>query len=178
MGMCPQTMLPLLGSSFIWLLYSQLLCPSSISVPVSLSVRPVIHLSVRWSERGRFNKCIKLFSSINSFTLGFTDCISALMSSLCCEMFSSVKKKRTLIFSKGTKRVTLTFQADGGRWERLSYVLCQHYTSQFATRVKETVWKLEQPIRCTEWDLFVYRKAEMQCLAGQTENWQPFHRRG
>ena len=67
--------------------------------------------------------------------------------------------------------MTLTFQADGGRRERLSYVLCQHHTSQFATGVKETVWKLEQHIRSTECDLFVCKKEKkkvaIESLAGQ-----------
>lgn len=97
---------------------------------------------------------------------GFTDCISALMSTLYCKNLFFCEGEKALIFSRGTKRVTLTFQGDGGRWERLSYECCANITPLSLPPGSRKVFG--NPSSSPECDVCVQREAAMQSLAGQT----------
>lgn len=71
-------------------------------------------------------------------------------------MFSSVKEKENIDFQQ--KGIKSDFGFSSQCWEVRKaqlWVLSQHHTSQFATRVKETVRKVEQQIPCTDRDLSV-----------------------
>lgn len=55
----------------------------------------------------------------------------------------------------------------GGEKGSVMSVVCQYHTSQFAPRVKETVWKPEQQIRCLSVIFFFIEKPLYGVVQGQ-----------
>lgn len=96
----------------------------------------------------------RLCFSVGSREFSFSSWLysaSALMFTLYCEMFSTVRQRKHWFLAEGQKEWLWLFKLMvGGEKGEKGYLLCQHHTSQFATRVKETVWKLEKYIRITE----------------------------
>lgn len=86
------------------------------------------------------------------FTASFSDGISALVSTRCCEIISSQKEKNR--FSAEVQKSDFTIQGYGGWWRRRSYV-CANIT-QLAPRVKEAVWTANSMYQ--EFDLAVEKK--------------------
>lgn len=116
--------------------------------------------SLRITARLPYRLC---FSQFNRPTEGQSCCthVYPLVQNVFCN-----GKRKTLIFLQKDTKSDFDFSSQWWEvWKAQLWVLFQHHASQFATKVKETVWKLEQQIKLSHHDLYVCREAVMSCWA-------------